>query len=257
MTQLAYFSLAATVTTGNPTGLVVPVSSTSGLAISMSVIASGVNTTISSIGTGTITVGSTSNITNGLSLTIGTWVTAVVGAQGATGATGPQGATGSTGPQGSVGPAATFSIGTVFSTGPTGTPSVGITGTSGSYAFNFTLQQGPQGATGASGGPIGPTGPAGPPATTSSAATPAGSTIVSYNAGSGVTVLSTNVNRKQFTATNIDPSNTIWLALGSTAATGSGIQLYPGQSWNTYIYGGTISAITLSGSTAMLTFVEV
>lgn len=199
MTQLAYFSLAATVTAGNPTGLVVPVSSTSGLATSMSVIASGVNTTISSIGTGTITVGSTSNITNGLSLTIGTWFTAVVGAQGATGATGPTGPTGATGAQGTSGiPAST---GTANQSGQQFIPSSTV-----SQPF-----------------------------------------------------LASNPSRRQFWVTNNSTNERVSLSLGGTAVDGTGIVLYPNQSFTCQTFYGAVNCIASNnyGTSVSISYAEV
>lgn len=58
------------------------------------------------------------------------WVTAVVGAAGATGPQGPSG---------------TLTVGTVTSTGPAGSPSITNVGTSQSATLNFVLQQGPTG----------------------------------------------------------------------------------------------------------------
>jgi hypothetical protein len=84
-------------TPSNVSGTTITVSSTSNLTAGMYVESAtyNINTTISSITNLTqFVVASATNITTSTPLNIGTWVTAVVGAQGVQGSTGAQGATG-------------------------------------------------------------------------------------------------------------------------------------------------------------------
>ena len=145
MTQLKYFQP----TTGSPatvasvSGTTITVQGTVAFVSGMSVAntGAGINTTITSvIGPNSFTVGSTTGITTSTPLTIGTWVSAVVGAQGYQGTAGsPGGAQGSQGNQGGL---------TVISTAtlpPGSSAYVNNSGSPGNALLYFGIPSGYQG----------------------------------------------------------------------------------------------------------------
>ena len=147
MTQLKYFQ-----PTGNSPFTVLSVSgntvtiatvNTSTITAGMSVANTGlgINTTVNSIvDTSRFTVANSTGITNGTVLNIGTWVSAVVGAQGYQGAAGsPGGAQGAQGNQGGLSILGTSTL------APGSNATVVDSGTSGNSLLYFGIPRGYQG----------------------------------------------------------------------------------------------------------------
>ena len=154
MSQLKYFQPTGDnpFTVQGVAGTTINVSATANIVAGMTVSNPGlnINTTVASITNGSqFVVANVTNITSGVSLNIGTWVSAVVGAQGNQGAAGSPG--GAQGPQGNQ---AGLVINSTSTLAPGSNATVTDVGSPGSSLLNFGIPrgyQGNQGATGAQG----------------------------------------------------------------------------------------------------------